>query len=283
MVAPHFRGLRMVDVSPALVRRSRGAPCATLKSQAHFGFPIDLPAARPKPCSSSHVVTPISGFNPNTARSRSSIPTPDELALSKDYVHDRLRRGSRQQLSWSFFSLRRMNPSESTPPRLASPGTFRPQGFAPSRRFTPRSDLRPCFMPVTPLGFLPSRDFPSLSGHGARHPVDTLLALLLRIPLLLRIRGRSSPHTEVHVIANRRLQGFAPTVNPYCPSEALAPVETADSLLSLCHLSRVLPIALRPRRACVIHSCASSRAMAVSTRETSSRLDVPQGGCTSAV
>jgi hypothetical protein len=215
MVAPHFRGLRMVEVSPSLVRRSRGAPCATLKSQARFGFSIDLPAARPKPCSSSLVVVPISGFNPTRpARDRRHL-TPDELALSKDYVPNGLRRGSRQQLSWSFLSLRRMNPSESTPPRFASPGTFRPQGFAPSRRFAPRSDLRSCFIPVTSLGFLPFRDFPSPSGPGARHPVDTLLALLLRIPLLLRIRGRSSPHTEVRVIANRRLQGFAPTVNPY--------------------------------------------------------------------
>lgn len=70
------------------------------------------------------------------------------------------RRGSRQQLSWSFLPLRRMNPSESTPPRFASPGTFRPQGFAPSRRFPPRSDLRPYFMPVAPLGFCSTGIFP---------------------------------------------------------------------------------------------------------------------------
>jgi hypothetical protein len=58
-----------------------------------------------------------------------------------------------QRLSWSFFPLRRMSLSESTPLRFAKPDTFRPQGFSPSRRVTPRPDVRPCFMPVAPMGF----------------------------------------------------------------------------------------------------------------------------------
>jgi hypothetical protein len=33
------------------------------------------------------------------------------------------------------------------------PATFRPQGFSPSRRFAPRSPLRPCFMPQPRPGF----------------------------------------------------------------------------------------------------------------------------------
>jgi hypothetical protein len=36
-----------------------------------------------------------------------------------------------------------------------APTTFRPQGFAPSRRFTPRFGLRPCFMPLPRPGFTP--------------------------------------------------------------------------------------------------------------------------------
>ena len=143
-----------------LVRRSRGAPCATLKSQARFGIPIDLPAAQPKPYSSSHVVAPISGFNPTRPANEKTIPLPIGSALPKDCFPSGFRRGSRQQLSWSFLPLRRMDPSESTPPRLASPGTFRPQGFAPSRRFPPRSDLRPYFIPVAPLGFCSTGIFP---------------------------------------------------------------------------------------------------------------------------
>jgi hypothetical protein len=65
-----------------------------------------------------------------------------------------------QQLSWSSVPLRRLSPSESTYPRFTSPGTFRPQSFALSRRIAPRSDARPYFMPVTPMGFCSPRVFP---------------------------------------------------------------------------------------------------------------------------
>jgi hypothetical protein len=80
-----------------------------------------------------------------------------------------------QQLSWSLSPLRRVSPGESTRPRLATPGTFRPQGFSPSRRLTPHLNVRPCFVPVTPMGFPLSRGFPPLSGPRVRHPGNTLL------------------------------------------------------------------------------------------------------------
>jgi hypothetical protein len=70
-----------------------------------------------------------------------------------------------------FLPLRRISSSESTPRRFATPTTFRPQGFAPSRRLSPRSNARPCFMPVTPMGFPPFRGFPSLSGLASSSPV----------------------------------------------------------------------------------------------------------------
>ena len=69
------------------------------------------------------------------------------------------------QLSWSFLPLRRLSSGESTPPRLASPGTFRPQGFSPSRRITPRLNARPCFMPETPMGFRSPGGFPHRQVH----------------------------------------------------------------------------------------------------------------------
>jgi len=78
--------------------------------------------------------------------------------------------------------LRRLSPRESTPPRFASPGTFRPQGFSPSRRFTPRQDLPALFQTGNALGVRPSGVFP-------RCQVPRLLAvklpswrLLLRAP-----------------------------------------------------------------------------------------------------
>ena len=69
-----------------------------------------------------------------------------------------------------FLSLRRVSPSESTPRRFATPTTFRPQGFSPSRRLSPRSNAQPYFMPVTPMGFQLSRDFPSLPGSTGSSP-----------------------------------------------------------------------------------------------------------------
>jgi rubredoxin len=71
-----------------------------------------------------------------------------------------------------FLPLRRMSPSESTPRRLATPTTFRPQGFAPSRRLSPRSNVRPCFMPVTSMGFRPSGGFPRCQVPPARRRRD---------------------------------------------------------------------------------------------------------------
>jgi hypothetical protein len=79
-------------------------------------------------------------------------------------------------LSWSFLPLRRLSTSESTPPRLATPGTFRPQGFSPSRRLAPRPHLQPCFRLVTPLGSPLSRGFPSLSGSNGSSPWNAFLA-----------------------------------------------------------------------------------------------------------
>jgi hypothetical protein len=60
-------------------------------------------------------------------------------------------------------------PAESTHPRLASPGTFRLQGFAPSWRFPPRQATRPCSMPERSWSRMPFRAFPS---SGAVSPLD---------------------------------------------------------------------------------------------------------------
>jgi hypothetical protein len=62
--------------------------------------------------------------------------------------------------SLGFLPLRRHRRKESTSPGLASPGTFRPRGFTPPRRFTPPSVLRVYFTPLAPLGFCPPGGFP---------------------------------------------------------------------------------------------------------------------------
>jgi hypothetical protein len=107
-----------------------------------------------------------------------------------------------QLLSGSFAPLRRLCPSESTPPRVTSPGTFRPQGFTPSRRITPRPNARPYFMPVTPVGFFRlSRGFPPLLGSAGSSPANNPHGVLPRFPYVLhRNEARSclaAPHCRV--------------------------------------------------------------------------------------
>jgi len=128
-----------------------------------------------------------------------------------------LERWAFQQLSWSSSPLRRIGSSESTSPRLASPGTFRPQGFAPSRRFPPRSNARPCFMPVTSLGFCSPGVFPhnqvrSASAEGLPSWRSSTAATT-RIAALQGVWHGWASRLTAQTIG--RLQGVAPVVNPY--------------------------------------------------------------------
>lgn len=173
-----------------------------------------------------------------------------------------LRRATKSTQSatlMEFLPLRRLSPSESTPRRLATPTTFRPQGFTPSRRLPPRSNARPCFMPVTSMGF-------SLQGFSLA--VRSIRLVTRWITLL----AFSPPHRAVNSAMSRhpllrkpnqgpasraysRLQGFAPTVNPYrrwtVTSDACgrSPPELSPPLQGLANV-------FRPRRASVSHSCA---------------------------
>jgi hypothetical protein len=112
-----------------------------------------------------------------------------------------LRRATKSTQSatlMEFFPLRRLSPSESTPRRLATPTTFRPQGFAPSRRLTPRSNARPCFMPVTSMGFHSPGVFPRCQVHPARHPMDYPPGVLSSAPRskLRNVEAPASPQTQ---------------------------------------------------------------------------------------
>jgi len=65
-------------------------------------------------------------------------------------------------------------------PGLPKPGTFRPQGFSPSRRFPPRSNARSYFIPVTSMGFYPSGSSPHRQVPNARRARIALLTFFLR-------------------------------------------------------------------------------------------------------
>lgn len=202
-------------------------------SYARSGIPADQPVTPPKRGNSSPAVAPTTGSNPTWPANLASFAAPKSNKIN-----------SVSLLSWSFLPLRRISPSESTPRRLATPTTFRPQGFSPSRRLSPRSNARPCFMPVTSMGFHSPGVFPRCQVQPARH--------WLNYPL-----GVSPPHRTV----NSAMLGH-PTLrkpNQGLPSRAftasrallrqrirtaaglLHPMHTADPLLSFLRLSRVLP------------------------------------------
>jgi hypothetical protein len=143
-----------------LVRRSRGAQKRLRKSCAvrYSSRPTrrSAEALRLLSCGCAHY-----RVQPDTARQLTTTRSPRRVSESpitpKGHREPSCPEGPPacrcRQLSWSFLPLRRMSPGESTPPRFASPGTFRPQGFSPSRRIPPRLNARPYFMPETPMGF----------------------------------------------------------------------------------------------------------------------------------
>jgi hypothetical protein len=155
-----------------LVRRSRGAHRRLRKSRAvrYSSRPTcrSAEASRLLSCGCAHY-----RVQPDTARQPAATQLPRKATASPTAPRD-IRELSHPegppscccwQLSWSFLPLRRLSSGESTPPRLASPGTFRPQGFAPSRRIPPRLNARPCFMPETPMGFRSPGGFPHRQVH----------------------------------------------------------------------------------------------------------------------
>jgi hypothetical protein len=112
--------------------------------QCTFRFSANRPADWPKPHDASHVVAPPSGYNPS----------------GPPVCHPLRGRIACQQLPWSFSPLRRLSLNESTWPQFTSLGTFRPQGFPPSRRLAPHPDAQPYFRLVTPMGFRSTGAFP---------------------------------------------------------------------------------------------------------------------------
>jgi len=263
-----------------LVRRTRGVHEHHQKmSSARFGIPTVQPATQPKPCSSSHAVVPTPRYNPTgpagplvLAHSPDDRPSnaPKESCRACRQSHHEpseknpwllqgrtLERWTSQQLSWSSSSLRRISSSESTSPRFASPGTFRPQGFSPSRRLPPRSNARPCFMPETPMGFCSSRGFPHNQVLPTRRRRMTLLAFLLASST---VKSRSAWRLAHTSFSARSPNHWSPSGR--CSDCESVPWEdcyiqspTADPFLSFLPLQSITH-SKWPRHAQRVHSCA---------------------------
>jgi hypothetical protein len=126
--------------------------------------------------------------------------------------------------------LRRLSSGESTPPRLASPGTFRPQGFTPSRRLSPRPNARPCFVPETPMGFYALQGLSLTARFRGSSPRNCPLDVSPHTNVIVDA-WRPSPHAETCFSDLYRLQGLAPTANPY-HRRTVTSCAMADPLLS---------------------------------------------------
>jgi hypothetical protein len=146
------------------------------------------------------------GFNPTRSALRFSFDFPRRVA----YDHATIlswgfaplqgippaarRMASRPRpLPWGSCPLRRHQHWESTHPGFASPGTFRPRGFSPPRRFTPPSALRVCFAPLAPMGFHPPGVFPPKKPPSPLRRKLALLTFVPRQPTVMTRRNRAPP------------------------------------------------------------------------------------------
>ena len=167
-VTLHFRGLRSIGVSPYWLGDPGGDLCNSNELLAvRYSCRPTCYSAETKQllsCGCAHY-----RVQPNVAR------RPHCSCRSEEQT-----KADQSATLMEFLSLRRISSSESTPRRFATPTTFRPQGFAPSRRFTPRSNARPYFMPVTPMGFCSPGIYPHCQVPPTRRRGITLMAFLLR-------------------------------------------------------------------------------------------------------
>jgi hypothetical protein len=150
-----------------------------------------------------------------------------ELAVAKQAVaslhtndpHER----SGRLLSWSFVPLRRVSPSEATPPRLADTEYVPPSGFLTLSAACSSLERPALFHAGNAHGVSPSRGFPSLPGPTARHSGIALLTFLPRIGQSVARSGRRRASREgaYRAVPERRvrrlvrLQGLAPTTSPF--------------------------------------------------------------------
>jgi hypothetical protein len=168
-----------------------------------IGLPSDQPALEPKLRSASLVVAPTSGFNPR------GPPLPASL-------NPKVRECGSPAPLVEFVPLRRLSPGESTPPRFATTGYVPSSGFRTlSTDYS--SPERPVLfhtgnvLGVRSSGVSPRRQVPQLviaelpSWHSSSAVPIVMMALRRRAWQTYRWSTR----------AITRLQGVAPTVNPY--------------------------------------------------------------------
>ena len=218
-------------------------------SYARSGIPADQPVTPPKRGNSSPAVAPTTGSNPTWPANLGSSAAPKSNKInSVSYSHGVC------------------SPTTLEPERVHSTPACHTD-YVPSSGFltlsTAFSSLeRPVLFHTGNVhGVSLSRGFPSLSGPSSSSPgglpswrFSSALHSKLR-----NARAPASPQTQsrTYVTSLFRLQGFAPTANPYrrwivtSDAHGRSPPELSPPLQGLA-------FAFRPRRASVSHSCAFS-------------------------
>jgi hypothetical protein len=273
-VTLHFRGLRSIGVPPYWLGDPGCADCSPNElTYALTGIPADQPATPPKRSSSSHAVAPTTGFNPTwpaNLAARASPKTSQSGSISDSHGVS--------------------SPTTLEPERVYSTPACHTD-YVPSSGFrtlsTASSSLgRPAlFHAGNAHGVSLFRGFPSLSGLTSSSP--------LRLPSwrfssakrskLRNARALDSPQTPSRACVTSlfRLQGFAPTVNPYrcwtVTSEASgrSPPELFPPLQGIALVSR-------PRRASREPLLRLPHPLQAAAPGTSPETDLGFSGCASA-
>lgn len=89
----------------------------------------------------------------SVVESASNAQAPPNLLSPSEYDWHRPPPDKPAAALLGFLPFQRIQPRKPGCLGFASPDTFRLQGFAPSCRFASSAAFRPCFMPVTLLGF----------------------------------------------------------------------------------------------------------------------------------
>jgi hypothetical protein len=193
---------------------------------------------------------------------RSASPKRVRTAFPRRGRHCVPQRGPQRSVSATLVEF--LLPSTLEPRRVHSSPAYL-TGYVPSSGFLTHTTV--CSSPERPAlfhagnahGISLSRGFPSLLGPATLRHGITLLAFLLRFQRnnLHFLRGARSSR----LLWNPPTSLWPPS-GPCSSSESvppvglLRPVRAVDPLLSFRSLSRVLPIACRPRHALRVHSCA---------------------------
>jgi hypothetical protein len=205
-VTLHFRGLRSIGVSPYWLG-DPGGVFATQMSYTQSGIPADSSVTSPKRSNSSHAVAPTSGFNPTWPADLAAAAAPkSNKSGSISYSH-------------GVSAPTTLEPERVHSTPACHTDYVPPSGFCTLSTVYSSLERPALFHAGNAHGISLYKGLPSRSGLAGSSP--------MRLPSwrfssakrskLRNARAPDSPQTQSSACVTSlcRLQGLAPTVNPY--------------------------------------------------------------------